>query len=388
MSTKQNLQYQFSADTDDFAAGARRVAGEVNKVTEAGLNMNARLGNYFKGLTGQMLGLFGAQQLLSKGLQQFEDAGAIAAKSKALQTTIERYQELNYTATQNEATMQDYEAALGKVNRTQLMALKGNEDLIKTYARLGVSFADLQSKSSIQIFDQIAAKQKGAEISTLLVGDATKVMGETADKVLIGMVEGFDDAAAAARRAGVVIKDEVILSLAAMGDRIDAAALRMKAAFAPVVDWLARSFLGISDAAQLLIGNVGAVAGGFMGTEGTFKEKLAGGSKAGMEFIDAVTNDLRKRDEDLARQLNDQGKGPAKAMIEDIGRNAADKAVKDETTRMGNTRTSVDSLTRIGGFRGGEADASLNLMRKQTSDLAKVARATEESAKHLKDLAG
>ncbi len=466
--SKQSFEYQFKADTDDFAAGARKVAAEVNMVTAAGTNMTNKLGSYFKGLSGQMLGLFGSAAIANAMRDVANEAGKIRDGAAGLDLTIKQYQELDYVARQTGAGLQDFVQAIKAVANAQAAALRGNQETTDTFARMGINLQQLRSLNPHQLMDAIGTSMKGTSGPALNLADAVKILGGTAEKVLPAMVEGFKEMKDDAEKLGVILGDEVVMRLAQMSDQMTTLQLQSRGLIAELTLLFAKFGRGVGDVFDLPGKAIGAAVGSlnvdlkdsistdekqtasnlslaarnaFNAAKGALtaemdqrakieamvqaraaaaREGRTPGSSAMAVFEQKALEELRQKVSEAERdampraerlnalmreraeiqaRISTEADESAKLQLRlqelklnkeieagrEVNKGPAD-GIEREVSQMGQARINVDTLTRIGGHRGGER-TDARILAAQQQSLKNIERHSAESARALKEIA-
>lgn len=206
-----------------------RTSDESKNLTEDLKNLRqegGQLANMFK--TG--LGIDIARRsldLLSGSVRQFigeafRMAGRIKDQAESLRISREAYQVLGYEITEAGGNVEQLSVAVATNNRSLVEARSGAGAAASAYRNLGLSVAALEELPVEQRFAAIARAIANAKDQARAFSDAGVLLGTRNLPILLAALknlgaQGYDEVAAAAKRAGMVMSDEAI-------ERLDAAA--------------------------------------------------------------------------------------------------------------------------------------------------------------------
>ena len=211
----------------------------------------------------------GVASLTAMAAKAVEFGSKISDLSTRLGISTDALQEFEFAAKMSGSTLDEFVGGLQKVGNAQSAALGGNEEMLNSFAALGVSVEDLQTKRIEDIFKQIGRSVRDASDVQLVMADAMKVMGKASGPILAAMRNDLEAAAEEARRLGLIIGGDVIAKLDALGDSADTLGKRLINAFAEPLVFLAEignrvmDLMGIVKSVALIPNTIaGAIAGG------------------------------------------------------------------------------------------------------------------------------
>jgi hypothetical protein len=181
----------------------------------------------------------GVASLTAMAAKAVEFGSKISDLSTRLGISTDALQEFDFAAKMSGSTLDEFVGALQKVAKAQADALGGDEEMIASFAALGVSVEDLKTKRIEDIFKQIGRSVRDASDVQLVMADAMKVMGKASGPILAAMRNDLEAAAEEARRLGLIIGGDVIAKLDALGDSADTLGKRLINAFADPLVFLA-----------------------------------------------------------------------------------------------------------------------------------------------------
>lgn len=171
-----------------------------------------------------------------------EYGGKIADMSARLGVSTDALQEFGYAAEQSGGSLEDVAAALQKLAVARANALEGGEagaKMLDTFAKFGVTLADLRSMRVEDLFRKIGgAIRDTADVQNVL-DDATTIFGKNSANVLAAMRNDLDAAGAEARRLGLIIGEDIVAKLDELGDKANTLGKKLIATFAPVLSLIA-----------------------------------------------------------------------------------------------------------------------------------------------------
>ena len=213
---------------------------QAAKVQAKGLN--SALGVVGMAVTGVGLAMMAAKTV--------EYGGKISDLSTRLGVSTDALQEFDFAARQNGSSLEEFAGGLQKVGNARSAALGGNEEMINSFAALGVSVEDLKSKRIEHIFKQIGRSVRDASDVQLVMADAMKVMGKASGPILAAMRNDLEAAGEEAKRLGLIIGEDTIAKLDALGDQADVTGKRLMGAFAPFISFVGEGINTMLDGFQ------------------------------------------------------------------------------------------------------------------------------------------
>lgn len=256
------LRAEATLESGKFVDGAKKIRTESKK-TQAQLKtsfggMSDTLKGFGRSLVaGLSIGLFGG--MIKKGL---EYAGSLGEVAQQLGVTTRELQTFRFAAQQNGASLEQADQALGKFAISISKALSGSKQTAEAFKAVGVSLADLQSKSRTEIIGQIADQMKATGGASANAAAGVAIFGKGFLKIAPTLdmgSKGMTELSAAAERLGIVLSDEQIQKADETADKLDAIQTVLSAQIAGTVADNANSILQLAEA-LIQIANALAVA--------------------------------------------------------------------------------------------------------------------------------
>ena len=237
-------------DSTGFKAGIKQ-AESATKGLSRDLNSN---------LKGAIAGAFGVAAITAATKATIDYGGHISDLADRLNVSTDALQEFDFAARIAGANVDTFTGFLEKLGSARDDALEGNEDIIRSFNRLGVSLEDLKTKRIEDITRQIGRSVQSGN-SQDLIGALKDVGGKSAGQLIPTFKLGLDEAAKQARDSGAIISEADIFALDEAGDKLAVMAHTLKVQLAPAIVF-------VSDAITAFIRgvkNAGAFFGGFFG---------------------------------------------------------------------------------------------------------------------------
>lgn len=335
------------ADGRGAAVEAERVAGAVGRINAAG----ARVSSTFATMGRLLGGVFSARFAL--GIMR--DADAINDLADRTGMSIEGLQELKYAAETSGTSIEAFATALRMLAVAQSEALGGSTPRLDAFERLGVSIADLKSQNPEGLLRQISRAMSGGATTSQTIADALELMGRSADQILPAMRNNLELVGEAARKAGYVIKASVVKQLADANDQYEINIQRLKNLAAPVIASLVRGLDLFATFGKNLPSMLGVV---WDSITGDAKGKAEGLNKIGSEF-----RALRERSLPTEKKASTAPPSIPSASAEADESAGKPNEAKSPIPTATSAQPNVDTLARIGLYRGGEPGATRRLDR-------------------------
>lgn len=327
-----SLIAQLGLDATGFKVGLKQSESAVKGFSQS-VNSNIK---------GALVGAFGIGAAIAATKSTVDYASSINDMAARMDIGVEAAQGLSYAVKQTGSNQGELESALKKTAIAQQEALGGNEEMLATFKRLGVSADDLKTKRFDDVFLKISKSQENAVQSGRQLTDVVSVMGKTGYKLLPAMREGLAGASDEARKLGLVMNADTISQLDDLGDRAETLALRMTATLGPAIIGIVNSLMAMFDAFRI----VGKGIGNFYGTLSS-----GAGFKAAILSIGAAYKEVQ--DEAIAAETARLIKGNRRggsAVGEPEGSAATLAKETAGKLQSSSRQSSSDSLARIGGF--------------------------------------
>jgi hypothetical protein len=191
-------------------AGFRKGLGEAKTGVKSVASELAAIGGISLSVAG--VAAF-ASEILDLG-GQLQDA------SDAIGVDVVALQELNAAFAQSGAGSEVVAKGLSKLSQTALAAREGNNDLAKTFDKLGVTMDDLRSGDVDRILMRIAASAGEAQDPSERLAGILDVLGKSGLKMAAGINSGAEALGELRRQAQTLSKEDIAV-LDALGDRLE-----------------------------------------------------------------------------------------------------------------------------------------------------------------------
>lgn len=189
--------------------------------------------------------------------QSLEFAGSLGEVAQSLGVSTKFLQEFRFAATQNGATLEQADTALGKFSITLGKAFTGNKAAAEALTSLGLSLEKLKNQSDSERFQSVAdaigkikdpARQASAAVSLFGRG------GLSILPTLQQMGAGFRQSAAEAQRFGLILSDSQIANADKTADKINKLKQALATKIAGVVADNAEAIGNLADSLANLAG--------------------------------------------------------------------------------------------------------------------------------------
>lgn len=172
-------------------------------------------------VTAQLSAAFGGAALVAGAKKSIERAGNFRDEASSLGITAERYQELGYAAKQAGSDIVAIQGAIRGVAKAQAAVLQGGDKkALSSFEELGVSLEQIKSLQAPQLFDEIAKAQAGTAVNTEKMNAGMAVLGKHNKEIWQIMISGISESAVRARELGIILGEETVEDLAALGDSV------------------------------------------------------------------------------------------------------------------------------------------------------------------------
>lgn len=201
---------------------------QLDEVSEEGKKTSKKLDGFFGGVAK-------AGALVAAGVTAAY-GGAMALTNQVAQTAdkwdklslrtgiaVENLQAWGYAAEQSGADIGKLEVGIKTLSESQIRAIEGNEDAIKSYQKLGISIADLEKMTPEQTFEAVmnglAGMKDGAEKNSI----GNQLLGKSFVELKPLLAEGVDGMQALKDRAselGLILSEDTVNAGVEFGDRM------------------------------------------------------------------------------------------------------------------------------------------------------------------------
>lgn len=221
---------RLALDGTAFEAGVRRA---IRIAASLGSNLNKVLQP--QKLGSQLAGAFTIGAIGAAAKATIDYAGDIQDLADKLGITAEAAQKFDYAFQQTGSSLEQNQALFFKLAQNISAASKGSETILKSFARLNVTAADLKSKRIDEIFAQIGKEVRNGQLTPQRYSDLIELMGKSAASVIPAMKAGFSELANEAERLGLVMSNQTIAQLDNTGDAIDRLVFKSRGMFGEAI---------------------------------------------------------------------------------------------------------------------------------------------------------
>lgn len=326
---------------------------------DAGLNTAGKQVNKFgAGLKGQLAGAFGIAAMVSFTRNLVKTVSHIEDLSKSTGVAAETLQELEYAAKQSGSSVDAVATAFRALSKARMEALKDpNSGAGQVFKAMGIGAEELKSQSLEQTFKRVANVFKTSDFGASELAMVNEILGRAGDELLPMFKAGLEEAATEARNLGLIIGDEMVMAIDDAGDAMDRFGSKLKATVAPAIKFIVDRMRDVYDIADILVGNIGAIAGTLAGGG-----SIADARQAGRDHVFGVIE--RREKEDAAREEKLNARRQVVEQVADARVKKefqfAPKAEKEKAKQAKGFSVEETALGRIGAFTGAAAGAGLN----------------------------
>jgi hypothetical protein len=185
-----------------------------------------------------------------------EWAAEVDRFSKSLNISREAMQTLNVISQRTGTSMDTVQGMFENINKARNEALKGNQDMIKSFARLGVAMSDLKKMTPSQLFSETMGKiniDKSDNLQRAAIQDITGTPEGTIEGFQEGMDgKSFTETQSDLLKEGSIQPEEVVGGIAKQWADLKSSGEELWTSMAPIVEIL----LGIF---RMMVDTLGAV---------------------------------------------------------------------------------------------------------------------------------
>lgn len=274
------LRVSLSAETSAFEAGmkrAQRTASTAAKTIKGEFSKAFGAANLLKAGVAGFVSAISIGSIVAASKAALEYAGSLGETAQALGVTTKELQTFRFAAQQNGATMEEADKSLGKLALSISKARSGSKEAAAAFASVGVSLADLDSKSKSEILGKIADGMKAAGGASNNAAAGVAIFGKGFQKIVPVLDQGsagINELSLAAEKLGIVLSDDQIAKADQTADKLDALKTVLSARIAGIVADNADSILGLANALSDLVGVIGSVINAWKQMEASFNAKV------------------------------------------------------------------------------------------------------------------
>jgi len=354
-----DLQASIGLNRSDFEAGLGALKSQVSKFSsEIGgiLAGGFAAGSIFEGLKGAI-----------------EKGGMLGDLAEKFGIAGSSLQKLGNSASLSGSSVEDVAAAMNKAAIKAQEAVGGNEALQASFAKIGLTVADLASASPEQIMMAFADAMASGSIKGQEFALAVDLMGKSATNLLPMLSQGSAAINAQGESMGVW-SDETIANLKAADDQIKELKNTFTMFFGGIAA-LANPFFNFTKKLFEVMA-VGGVA---------IKQALSGDKAAAMELVKEINRII---DEDRsARPLGAGGPKTVGEQASDESTKAAEaaaKKTKDEQEKMMDLYRQADAVRRRQMLNAMSDEDKLQALMQERADLMNKINKTPEGVDRAK----
>lgn len=214
--------------------GAALSAAEM-RAAQAGGKIASSLGS---SVAGKLAGIASVAGIGEAVRRTVEYGGKVQDLSDRLGISTDAVQSWDYALRQSGSSIDQAVGFFEKLSMARKAALSGDDKMVESFRRLGVTVGDLKSKRVEDLAGSIAKTFQAGDAQAL-IADLREVGGRGAGEMAAAFKSGLADMVAEAKSAGLIISEEVIGSLDAAGDRMSRLGMEFTASLAPAIAWFA-----------------------------------------------------------------------------------------------------------------------------------------------------
>lgn len=259
----------------------------------------------------------------------------IGKTAKAVGLTAEAFQELRYAAALSGMSVEEFDKSMATFTRKIGEAQTGNKSLAETFAKLGISMADLKTKTPDQLLNKLADAYNQLPNAATKAAVAQEFFSKTGIKMgemLASGSAGINELRQKAKDLGVVLSNDLVARAEKANDELDVMAQVLKVGltnaalqFIPVISQLgqivtSKEFIdgmkGFADMLSIILEictklgpEIAAITAGLTTLAMTKNPLLAGGVAASVEVggrvVLPLASDIRqmREAEEAAKSL-------------------------------------------------------------------------------------
>lgn len=293
-----NLRLAFVLEAVDRASARLKTIGDrIDKLTEPARRVRARLndmlgtgpllrlragindaGDAFGRLAGVAQGVAAGVGMVVAGAtaaffgikRVADQTDALADEAARLGITTQQLQELGFAAQMSGSSVEDMGQSLGFLSNNMVQARQGNQELVRWFARIGVTMKDLQNPAFTatdvlaRMADTYQRVGKDGLNSAEMIAASRALMGKSGDRLNQLLRQGsaaLRQYAQEARQLGLVLDEQTVKNMGEFNDEFDRTRLILFGNLANALAPLMPMFKGIIErVGQWVIANRGLIA--------------------------------------------------------------------------------------------------------------------------------
>lgn len=206
------LKGKIQLDGSQWQAGLNQAKNRTNKWSNEVSNM----------VRSRMLKAFALSALTMGVDRKTARAGQIRDQSTMLGIDPETFQKIDFAAAQSAGSVDDAAKAIKRLSVASLDALRGSKDIQEAFGRFGLRMehvAKLKADPASMLFLIAELTERG--INPTALADVQKLLGRSGANLLPAFKAGFAASGVQAEKAGVIVSNEEIERLGALGDEVE-----------------------------------------------------------------------------------------------------------------------------------------------------------------------
>jgi len=284
-------------DSSGFQAGVKQAESSAK-------GLGKSIGSDLKG---QLASAFSVAAVVAAGKAVMDYADKIGNMSDRLGISTDELQRFDYAARQSGSSLETFQGVFEKLSVAREEALEGNEKIVESFKRLGVSMDDLKNRRLDELIKIIARTVQAGDAQALLPA-LRDVGGKGAGELIPTFQAGLDETGSQAP----IISAEDIEAMKQAGDNFSALVQTLQADLAPVVSFVISRLQDLVDFLKL----VGRFAASPIKAAASIVGSLAGGASFSEAVDQAPTFFSEGGDYDKSIDEYDERKRRENAAIE------------------------------------------------------------------------
>lgn len=221
------MHVSLSAETTRFEEGMKRsqrtAKQTANSIISDFKNAGGAMNSLKAGVAGFVASL-SVGTILAAGRAALDYAASLGETAAQLGVTTRELQNFRAAAAENGASLDEADAALGKLSLNMSKAISGSKQATAAFASVGVSISDMTTKSRWEVIGQIADQmiRQGGAAKNAAAGVA--IFGRGFQKIIPTLDQGsagLNELADANERLGGVLSDKEIQNADKTADKLD-----------------------------------------------------------------------------------------------------------------------------------------------------------------------
>jgi hypothetical protein len=265
-----SIMARFGLDASGFKAGIKQAQSATK-----GLSNSLKAD-----LKGAIAGAFGTAAITASAKSIMDYAGKITDLSDRLGMGTDVLQEFDFAARMTGTNLETFTGFLEKLAVSRESALEGNEEMIASFAALGVSLSDLRTKNIDELTRQIGNAVQSGDVQSL-APSLKRVGGASASALIPAFRTGLDELGQQGRESGAIISKEDLEAMDEASDKFDYLVSILRSSLVPVI--------------TLVIEAVTALINGFRRAAAFWGGLFGGGMEAGQQALQEFDADTERQ---------------------------------------------------------------------------------------------